>query len=74
MNVRIVRDIARGVQRDERGLTTVEYVIVLCLIAVVAVGTWKTFGANIQTYLSGADAAITGQMPAEVRTGAPPSE
>lgn len=36
---------------EERGLTTVEYAIVLCLIAVVAVMTWKEFGALINDNL-----------------------
>ena len=39
---------------DERGLTTVEYVIVLCLIAAISVGAWKTLGGNISRYLDGA--------------------
>ena len=29
---------------DQRGLTTVEYAIVLCLISAVVVGTWQTLG------------------------------
>ena len=33
---------------DTRGLSTVEYVIVLCLIAAVAVGTWKAFGSMVE--------------------------
>ena len=37
--------------RDQRGLTTVEYVILLAMVAVVAVASWKTFGSNIATYL-----------------------
>ena len=32
---------------DERGLSTVEYVIILVLIAAAAVGTWTTFGKTI---------------------------
>jgi Flp pilus assembly pilin Flp len=32
---------------DERGLSTVEYVILLALIAVVALGTWQTFGEQV---------------------------
>lgn len=33
--------------KDQRGLTTVEYVIVLVLIAVGSIGLWTTFGKNI---------------------------
>jgi Flp pilus assembly pilin Flp len=45
---------ARALARDGRGLTTVEYVIVLCLIAAVAVGTWSEFGGKVKEYLEGA--------------------
>ena len=36
MNVRIIRNSARRLHGDERGLTTVEYVIVLVLVSVGA--------------------------------------
>ncbi len=32
---------------DDRGLSTVEYVVILVLIAVAAIGTWKQFGGTI---------------------------
>jgi Flp pilus assembly pilin Flp len=47
---------------DERGLTTVEYVIVLCLIAVISVEAWQTLGGNIHRYLDGAINDIETQM------------
>jgi Flp pilus assembly pilin Flp len=47
---------------DPRGLTTVEYVIVLAMIAVMSVGLWKTFGGNISRYLGGSTTAIETQM------------
>lgn len=37
-----------SVLRDERGLTTVEYVIILVLLAVVAIGVWNSFGKAVQ--------------------------
>ena len=37
--------------RDTRGLSTVEYVIILALIAAFSVGTWKTFGQKVKTYI-----------------------
>ena len=40
--------------RDDRGLSTVEYVIILVLIAAIAIGTWKTFGGKVQTGLKNA--------------------
>jgi len=44
--------------RDERGLTTVEYAIVLCLIAALAVGAWSKFGGNVKSNLEAADGTI----------------
>jgi Flp pilus assembly pilin Flp len=34
--------------RDARGLTTVEYIIILCLIAVVGFGVWQRFGGKVR--------------------------
>ena len=39
---------------DRRGMTTVEYVIALCLIGAMGVGMWKSFGNNVRS--SGAKA------------------
>ena len=47
---------------DTRGLTTVEYVIVLAMIAVMSVGLWKTFGGNIKTYLDNSNKKIGDEM------------
>jgi Flp pilus assembly pilin Flp len=46
--------LARRLLADTRGLTTVEYTIVLCLIAALSVGSWAAFGGNIERYLSSA--------------------
>jgi Flp pilus assembly pilin Flp len=35
--------------RDERGLTTVEYIIILVLIAVGGIGAWNSFGKKLTT-------------------------
>ncbi len=43
---------------DERGLTTVEYVIILVLIAVMAIGVWKNFGSSITGQVTKSGAAI----------------
>jgi Flp pilus assembly pilin Flp len=50
--------------RDERGLSTVEYVIILVLIAVVAIGVWRTFGDILMAQISGATTEID-----DLRTG-----
>ena len=44
----------RSLLRDNRGLTTVEYIIILCLIAVVGFGVWKKFGEKVQEKVKGA--------------------
>jgi Flp pilus assembly pilin Flp len=47
---------------DVRGLTTVEYVIVLAMIAVSSVGLWRAFGAKIHDYLDKSNTKIDAQM------------
>jgi Flp pilus assembly pilin Flp len=37
---------------DEAGLSTVEYVIILVLVAAIAIGTWQTFGKTVTSGLS----------------------
>lgn len=46
-----IRQCLQRLRRDERGLTTVEYAIVLCLIAAVAVGLWQEFGEMVAANL-----------------------
>ena len=46
-----LRQLGRRLRADARGLTTVEYTIVLCLIAALCVGVWKTFGGNVKGYI-----------------------
>jgi Flp pilus assembly pilin Flp len=55
----------RGAQRwrprlgsDERGLTTVEYTIVLVLIAAAAVSAWQAFGTDLRQHLGWAHTTI----------------
>lgn len=53
--------------KDTRGLTTVEYVILLGLIAVVAVGVWQTLGTNIRDYVGKSTSNIHDKMPSEIQ-------
>ncbi|HEX7478380.1 MAG TPA: hypothetical protein VF331_11280 [Polyangiales bacterium] len=48
----------RKLVTDQRGLTTVEYVIALGLIAAVAVGSWKIFGDNVKKHLDASTGSI----------------
>ena len=45
--------------QDERGLTTVEYIIVLGLIAVVGIATWQKFGETLIGEVEAADGYIS---------------
>ena len=40
---------------DERGLTTVEYIIVLGLIAIVGIAAWQQFGETLTGEIEAAD-------------------
>ncbi len=44
--------------RDERGLSTVEYVIILVLIAVVAIFSWNKFGGVIKAKIDSSKDAV----------------
>jgi Flp pilus assembly pilin Flp len=44
---RIIPASLRSFLRNTRGLSTVEYVIILVLVAVMAIGTWKKFGGTV---------------------------
>jgi Flp pilus assembly pilin Flp len=52
----------RAIWADERGLSTVEYVIILCLIAVVCFAVWKQFGHTVEYKAKGASRTIN-QLP-----------
>lgn len=57
-----LRRIARQskLANDERGLSTVEYVIILVLIAAAAVGVWTTLGGTIRTKINDSNDKING--------------
>lgn len=47
-----------AILRDERGLSTVEYVILLALIAVGGIAAWTSFGGKLRDKLSDQEKAI----------------
>ncbi|MEM6954312.1 MAG: hypothetical protein AAF411_08590 [Myxococcota bacterium] len=47
-------------KKDEQGLTTVEYIIILFLIAVAAIAAWQSFGEEIQAATADAEGQING--------------
>jgi Flp pilus assembly pilin Flp len=50
---------ARALRRA-RGLSTVEYVIVLVLLAAVAIGAWRVFGESVRAALSNSSQSLDG--------------
>jgi Flp pilus assembly pilin Flp len=50
---------SRTLMRDQRGLTTVEYIIVLGLIAVVGIAAWQQFGETLIGEVEAADGYIS---------------
>jgi Flp pilus assembly pilin Flp len=49
----------RNLVTDKRGLTTVEYIIVLGLIAVVSIAAWQQFGETLVGEIEAADGYIS---------------
>jgi Flp pilus assembly pilin Flp len=54
--------------RDTRGLSTVEYVIILVLVAVLAIGTWRTFGSSVKTKITESTTAVDGLSATDGKT------
>ena len=48
----------RPIHKDIRGLSTVEYVIILVIIAVTAITAWKKFGGTITGKVKSANTEI----------------
>ncbi len=51
---------SRALVKNTQGLSTVEYVIILCLLAVLAIGTWNEFGGKVREKLGDATEKIDG--------------
>jgi Flp pilus assembly pilin Flp len=50
----------RKLARNEKGLSTVEYIIILVLIAVAGISLWQEFGDVLTEKISGATAEVEG--------------
>jgi len=48
----------KSVWKDEDGLTTVEYALLLALVAVVAIAAWQTLGAAVKSKATTAASTI----------------
>lgn len=53
--------------KDQRGLSTVEYIIILVLIAVAGLAGWKTMGDGVKDRIEGSNKSIEKNL--EVPTG-----
>jgi len=51
---------ARGVIQDARGLSTVEYIIILVRIAVAGIGLWRAFGDTVSEKIGNATSEVGG--------------
>lgn len=51
--------ISRNLVADKHGLTTVEYIIVLGLIAVVGIAAWQQFGETLTGEIQAADGYVS---------------
>jgi len=50
----------RKLARNEKGLSTVEYIIILVLIAVAGISLWQEFGDVLSDKITGATAEVEG--------------
>lgn len=49
--------------KDTQGLSTVEYVIILILIAVIGITAWRTFGNTVVNKINSGNSQISGLGP-----------
>ena len=50
---------ANALLNETEGLSTVEYVILLVLIAVVGIAAWRTFGSTVVSKVNGGNSTIS---------------
>jgi Flp pilus assembly pilin Flp len=59
-SVRVLRDKAAELHRDQRGASFVEYVIVVGLVAIISIVAFQNFGKAIVTKLGEETSAVSG--------------
>ena len=47
--------------RDEAGLTTVEYALLLVLVAIAAIAAWRTLGQNVSSTVEQVNNTLEGE-------------
>ena len=58
--------------RRSRGLSTVEYVVILVLVAAAAIGAWRAFGENVRGALSNSNQQLDGLAKLQLDDGTAP--
>lgn len=56
--ITVQKNNAKSLVRDEEGLSTVEYVIILFLIAIIGIAAWKKFGSSVSSKVDGGASSI----------------
>ena len=54
------RKMFQQLQKDERGATMVEYLIIIAVVGVAAIGVWSVFGDAIQSKLGEQTSQVEG--------------
>ena len=60
--------VLRRIRRDRRGQGMTEYIIIVALIAIAAIGVVTIFGDNIRDLFAGATNALAGETKVQVGT------
>lgn len=63
-----MRAFIRRLRRDQRGQGMTEYIIIVALIAIAAIGVVTIFGDNIRDLFAGATDALAGETQVKVGT------
>ncbi len=59
MKIDLKSKLEKSLVKDEEGLSTVEYIIILILIAVIAIVAWQSFGDAVKAKVQGSTDNIT---------------
>jgi Flp pilus assembly pilin Flp len=63
-----MRKLLRRLRRDQRGQGLTEYIIIVALIAIAAIGVVTLFGDNIRDIFAGASDALAGEQRVRVNS------
>ncbi len=55
-------DSIKGIWKDEEGLTTVEYALLMALLVVAAISVWTTFGGKVKESVSSSSNAFANTL------------